>query len=194
MQRTLSVFFASAKTPDRAARSLQPMQPHCPYTAKLSFYGLLLGTAVLLAGCQSPQQTEEVPPVPRVDQMMAQAAASGESAENMLDWAGTYQAILPCNGCAGVAISVQLRSNKTALVRERRLGEPHQGSITPTFQGNFRFSTENPSLIALIDPGYTLPAYHFFVGENWIEMRDRRTGAALTHTTTYRLQKTSTPN
>lgn len=121
----------------------------------------------------------------------ASTLAPHERPEHVLDWVGTYQAIFPCNGCRGVAISVQLRADHTAVVRERRVGEPHDGTITPSFVGSFHFSSSHPNLIALTEPGISLPAYHFWVSEGWIELRDRRTGQRLSANDTFRMPKTS---
>ena len=172
-----------------------------------------LAAALLATGCQTqPRSQDDVPAPPMITTLAdsnpattaapaatapaplleAVALASGEHPEQALDWAGTYQAILPCNGCRGVAISVQLRADHTAVVRERRIGEPHDGTITPSFRGSFHFSRSHPGLIALTEAGISLPAYHFWVSEGWIELRDRRTGQRLGASDAYRLPKTST--
>lgn len=105
----------------------------------------------------------------------------------MLDWAGTYQAVLPER-----AISVQLRDDRTAVVRERSLdgtGAP----VYVTYQGPFRFDPAGGSLITLSESPEAQPVYRFFVGENWIELRDRASGAPLPQAQHYRLKKTSLP-
>jgi len=110
--------------------------------------------------------------------------------QTMLDWAGTYQAILPCNGCPGIAMSVQLRADQTAVVRERRLGGEAEPTPAETYQGPFHFDPPASSMVTLVKNAES-PAYRFFVSEGWIELRDRHTGAALTSTPAYRLRKTS---
>lgn len=148
---------------------------------------LSLATAALLAGCQSPPPTENVPP-PRID--LLGRGPLGDVPQTMLDWAGTYQAILPCNGCPGIAMSVQLRADQTAVVRERRLGGDAEPTPAQTYRGPFRFDPPAGSMVTLGQEAEP-PAYRFFVAEGWIELRDRHTGAALTSTPAYRLRKTS---
>ena len=154
-------------------------------------YGLIgwAAAAVMgLAACNSKPITENVPP-PQIADLVA-TTAMGDGPENMLDWAGTYQAVLPCNGCPGTAISVQLRPDRTAIVRERGLGT-HAGQSARTYSGAFRFDPPGGSLITLSKHAQESPAYRFFVAERWIELRDRSTGAALSQSAAYRLRKTS---
>lgn len=166
--------------------------------------GLLASAALLLlSGCSSKPITENVPPPPMTD-WVAQSTY-GDSAENSLDWDGTYQAVLPCKQCTGTgtgtgtgtatAMSVQLRQDYTAVVRERPLGSSRSEPATATtYSGTFRFDPKGGSLITLSAPAAGNPAYRFFVGEGWIELRDRTTGAALSPSPQqYRLRKTSDP-
>lgn len=148
---------------------------------------LSLATAALLAGCQSPPPTENVPP-PRID--LLGRTPLGDVPQTMLDWAGTYQAILPCNDCPGIAMSVQLRADHTAVVRERRLGGNAEPTPAQTYQGPFRFDPPAGSVVMLGHDAAS-PAYRFFVAEGWIELRDRHSGAALSSPLAYRLRKTS---
>lgn len=150
---------------------------------------LSLATAALLAGCQSPPPTENVPP-PRID--LLGRTPLGDVPQTMLDWAGTYQAILPCNDCPGIAMSVQLRADQTAVVRERRLGGNAEPTPAQTYQGPFRFDPPAGSVVMLGHDAAS-PAYRFFVAEGWIELRDRHSGAALSSPLAYRLRKTSLP-
>lgn len=151
-----------------------------------------IGSALLLIGCASKPVTENVPP-PRIDQLDPHMHV-GDAPENMLDWAGTYQAVLPCSNCPGIAISVQLRQDKTAAVRERRMGGDLDQAVAPTYTGAFRFDPPGGSIITLSTPTSPTPAYKFFVSEGWIEMRERATGAPLSPQAMYRLRKTNMPS
>ena len=90
------------------------------------------------------------------------------------------------------AISVQLRDDRTAVVRERSL-DSAGAPVNFTYQGPFRFEPAGGSLITLSKSPEAQPAYRFFVGENWIELRDRASGAPLPQAQHYRLKKTSLP-
>ena len=151
--------------------------------------GFLSITATLwLAGCAFRPATENVPP-PSIEQLTS-ARLQSDAAENMLDWAGTYQAVLPCQGCPSTAISVQLRGNHTAVVRERSVGSAPVNNTAQTYAGPFRFDPPGSSLIILSLGPQSMPAYQFFVGEGWLEIRNATNGAPLPQSA-LRLQKTS---
>lgn len=150
--------------------------------------GLCCVSATLwLAGCASPPPSENVPP-PRIDQ---QAAPVTDAAPQALDWVGTYQAVLPCADCPGIAISVQLRTPHSAVVRERRLGSDIDQQTAQTYAGPVHWEAQPEGLITLQQEA-AAPAYRFLVADGWIELRDRATGAPLPQNTLYRLRKTST--
>lgn len=152
------------------------------------FVGLLaLSTALWLAGCQNTPTTAEAESAPST------TSAPADTAENALDWAGTYQAILTCPSCVPRAISVQLRDDHTAVVRVRRLGDQPDATVTQTYRGPFRFDPTGSSLISLGQDPNAQPVYRFFVGENWIELRDRQTGDPLSNAYSFRLRKTAAP-
>lgn len=152
--------------------------------------GLLgLSAALWLAGCASPPVTENVPP-PRISDL---APLTGHAPESLRNWQGTYQAVLPCNGCPGIAISVQLRDPHTAVVRERRLGSEADPAVpSQAYAGPFHFDPPGGPLITL-GQGEEAPAYRFWVTEGWMEMRERATGAPLPQSALFRLRKTSQP-
>lgn len=167
------------------------MPERAPTSPSLAF-GLLTVSAVLwLAGCTNKPVTENAPPPPFGS--LFPNASLGEAPESLRDWSGTYQAVLPCNGCPGIALSVQLRGDQTALVRQRRLGSDIEVAPAQTYNGPFRFEPPGGRLITLSNSAQESPAYRFLVAEGWIEMRERHTGAALQPTTMYRLRKTSLP-
>ena len=152
---------------------------------------LAISSLMWLAGCASQPVTENVPPPPRWGEQHS-PAQTGDTPQNMLDWPGTYQAVLPCNGCAGIAISVQLRENHTAIVRERRLGTDIEKDVAQTYNGPFRFDGPAGSTITLAKANEPT-AYRFFVSEDWIEMRARDSGEPLPQSGLFRLRKTSEP-
>lgn len=149
--------------------------------------GLLLAGSVWLVGCTSQPVRENVPP-PVFYQPAAQPTPDGP--ELSLDWPGTYQGVLPCKGCPGIAMAVQLRPDKTASIRERYLNQPATVAPMSTYQGAFYFEPDQPGIITL-GPGPGLPvAAKFMLGEGWLDLRDRSSGAPLTADDSYRLRKT----
>jgi hypothetical protein len=154
----------------------------------LVFAMTVCSIALGLMGCVQKPFTENVPP-PSFDQG-AVVPPDMHHAQNALDWAGTYQAVLPCQDCPGTAISVQLRPDMTATVRERRLGTPADQGTPQTYQGPFSFGeAPNANLISLTPVNEQVPAYRFFVSEGWIELRERATGAPLSQNSLYRLRQ-----
>ena len=166
------------------------MQQRLPTRHAFGLVFLSLGVLWLTA-CASKPVTENVPP-PRIDQLMQQPV--GDAPQNMLDWSGTYQAVLPCNACPGIAMSVQLREDHTAVVRERKLGSDIEKAPAQTYNGAFYFDSPHGSLISLSTSAQEAPAYKFWVSEGWIELRERSTGNALPQSSMYRLRKTSQPS
>ena len=79
---------------------------------------LLLITALLatLAGCSSTKKHEEKRPL-RAPQDNVVA-----NARKNVAWQGTYQGILPCSACEGVATMIVLNPDMTYTTRTRMLG------------------------------------------------------------------------
>ena len=80
---------------------------------------LLLMTALLgaLFGCSSTRDKDEDRPPRRPVQ-----EAVVENARKNVSWQGTYQGILPCSACEGVATMIVLNPNMTYTTRTRMLG------------------------------------------------------------------------
>ena len=91
-------------------------------------------------------------------------------------------------------MSVQLREDHTAVVRERKLGSDIEKAPDQTYKGAFYFDSPHGSLITLSTSAQEAPAYKFWVSEGWIELRERSTGNALPQSSLYRLRKTSQPS
>lgn len=166
---------------------MRPRTAHRRPLAPVTCLALLAGAAALLAGCKQVPVTPDVPPP-----VFYQAGLAPEAVyvETVLDWPGTYQAVVPCRSCPGVAISVQLRAGKTALIRERYIGQANARPLQ-TYSGSFYFDPVNPGMIVMGQPGRPEAAARFFLSENYLELRDPVTGAPMANSAQYRLQKTS---
>ena len=153
----------------------------------LAFFRRPLTLAVLcmgaigMLGCTSPPTAETT------------TAAQQTATPAEPTWAGTYQALLPCSDCPGIAISVQLRPDQTAVVRARQLASATMPPKGATHTSPFSFDAANPQLIRLQRSTQAPIAYRFLLGDDWLEVRHRSTGAALEPRTNYRLRKTSLP-
>lgn len=104
------------------------------------------------------------------------------------EWAGTYQGLLPCDDCPGIAMAVQLRPDKSVTIRERPVGGP----LRTTIHGTLQFDPEARSIAIVTDPLLPPAARRFLLGEQWLELRTPDTGAPLADDPTrYRLRQTS---
>ena len=105
----------------------------------------LLITALLaaLAGCSSTKKHEEKRPM-RVPQENVV-----ENARKNVAWQGTYQGILPCSACEGVATMIVLNPDMTYTTRTRMLGIDDKDR---TGEGRFEWLPDN-SHIAIDSEG-----------------------------------------
>ena len=77
---------------------------------------LICGLAALMIGMVSckPQQNGVKSNV---------TVAAGDNSKNSLDWEGLYSAILPCDDCGGIQVSVDLLSNGTYKMKQVYFGK-----------------------------------------------------------------------
>ena len=136
---------------------------------------LLLALPLMLAACQAPTApTHETSTV--VD--------THHTAENSLDWAGSYTGLLPCADCEGIQTQLTLRSDKTYVLEEHYVKNGR--ALHPSTQtGRFQFDASHPALIRLDN---TTPQRVYFIGEGYAEARDAQ-GNKISSQLNYRLQQ-----
>lgn len=102
---------------------------------------LLLMTALLgaLFGCSSTRNKDEDRPARRPVQ-----EAVVENARKNVSWQGTYQGILPCSACEGVATMIVLNPNMTYTTRTRMLGIDDKDR---TGEGRFEWLPDNSHIV-----------------------------------------------
>lgn len=69
----------------------------------------------------------------QTDSATTKAMQDEHTSENSLDWAGTYEGIIPCADCTGVKTAVTLNSDKTFQYDTEYLGENLKSSDKGTF-------------------------------------------------------------
>lgn len=134
--------------------------------------------AIALAGCQDEQTNETTASMDNVVAEAEAATPTQESTEtdfevidqhtanNSLDWNGTYFGILPCADCEGIETQITLNHdgsysvNQTYLGKEDGFFESH-GQLSWNDEGNI-ITLENET-----------GANQFFVGENILFMLDK---------------------
>ncbi|MBK1780082.1 copper resistance protein NlpE N-terminal domain-containing protein [Advenella sp. WQ 585] len=132
----------------------------------------ILLTSFMVVGCaNNPVQENTVPDM--------------HTAEIALDWNGTYEGIFPCASCEGIKMKLELLPNKTyKLIQEYITNRP--GDKVFETSGKFEFDKTSPSLIRLDDNAENSV---YFVGEGYIEARDRQTGQPMSTKLNYKLNK-----
>lgn len=108
------------------------------------------------------------------------------NSQNSLDWHGKYKGMLPCADCEGIETELKLNPDSTYELEEEYKGGKSLGKENKV-TGKFSFDASG-SMITL---DQAANGRKFFVGENYIESRDRTTGEVLDKTLAerFKLQK-----
>ncbi|MDO4643503.1 MAG: copper resistance protein NlpE [Cardiobacteriaceae bacterium] len=96
--------------------------------------------AVVMAGCSfsSKDTGKEKHTVKRQDSSVT------ENARQKVAWQGTYQGILPCSSCEGVATMIVLKPDMTYTSRIRMLGVDDKDR---TGEGHFEWTEDNSHIV-----------------------------------------------
>ncbi|MCH7331626.1 copper resistance protein NlpE [Acinetobacter modestus] len=137
---------------------------------KKSIIAISLASLVLVA-CNKTEnkKVEEQTPTPATSEAVSEApvADTAHTAENALDWNGTYKGILPCADCEGIKTELELNSDKTYEIKETYLGK---GDGKPfESKGSFQFDSKNSSIIELDKAG---DSRKYFVAEGYLKALD----------------------
>ncbi|QER39136.1 copper resistance protein NlpE [Acinetobacter suaedae] len=133
---------------------------------KKSIIALSLASVFLVA-CSKNDNTKNEEQTPVTAASEAIAVDNAHTAENSLDWNGTYKGILPCADCEGIETELELNSDKTYELKETYLGK---GDGKPfESKGNFTFNSANTSIIELDQAG---DGRKYFVAEGYLKALD----------------------
>lgn len=97
----------------------------------------------------------------------AVAVDSAHTAENSLDWNGTYKGVLPCADCEGIETELELNADKTYELKETYLGKGDGKAFES--KGSFQFDANNTSVIELDKTGDNRK---YFVAEGFLKALD----------------------
>ena len=89
----------------------------------------------------------------------------GDNSMNSLDWAGTYEGMLPCADCEGIKSVVTINSDKTYVTKETYMGKDDKPIET---KGTFKWDDKGQK-ITLSDS----KRHSYFVGENTLTQLDK---------------------
>lgn len=88
----------------------------------------ILGTAVVLGALTSCNNAKSV------------GVDNEHTAQNSLDWNGTYSGVLPCADCEGIETELTINSDKTYILTTTYLGEDSQPEVK---KGTFKWEGNN---------------------------------------------------
>jgi len=135
---------------------------------KKSIIAISLASLVLVA-CSKTENKKVEEQTPTTTEAVSEAtvADTAHTAENALDWNGTYKGILPCADCEGIKTEIELNSDKTYEIKETYLGK---GDGKPfESKGSFQFDSKNSSIIELDKAG---DSRKYFVAEGYLKALD----------------------
>ena len=125
--------------------------------------------SLVLAACSKTENKKVEEQTPATTETVSEAtvADTAHTAENALDWNGTYKGILPCADCEGIKTELELNSDKTYEIKETYLGK---GDGKPfESKGSFQFDSKNSSIIELDKAG---DSRKYFVAEGYLKALD----------------------
>lgn len=122
----------------------------------------LAAAGLLFSACQQNNSTHKTTAGTAADS----AVSDGHTAQNSLDWASTYEGVLPCADCEGIKTTLTLKEDLTYLLREEYLKK----DVVNEEQGSFNWNKEGTSItVNRQDGGFLI----FFVGENQLRSLDQ---------------------
>ncbi|NAS05200.1 copper resistance protein NlpE [Acinetobacter haemolyticus] len=133
---------------------------------KKSIIALSLASVFLVA-CSKNDNTKNEEQMPTTAASEAIAADNAHTAENSLDWNGTYKGVLPCADCEGIETELELNSDKTYELKETYLGKGDGKPLES--KGSFTFNSANTSIIELDQSG---DERKYFVAEGYLKALD----------------------
>lgn len=135
---------------------------------KKSIIAISLASLVLSACSKTEnKKVEEQTPATTETVSEATVADTAHTAENALDWNGTYKGILPCADCEGIETELELNADKTYELKETYLGKGDGKAFES--KGSFQFDANNTSVIELDKTGDNRK---YFVAEGYLKALD----------------------
>lgn len=147
----------------------------------------VLSFSLLLGACHSSTENDASKAINGkvVNQQEEIAVPDYHTAQNSLDWAGVYEGLLPCADCEGIQTKLTLDYDGEYTLDQYYLKNNQQ--LNPSkISGQFSFDQQQQSLIRLDAKADNRT---FFVGENFVEVRDMTTGEKLSDKLDYSLRK-----
>lgn len=125
--------------------------------------------SIFLVACnkaETPKAEEQSSPATTAE-VASEVVDSAHTAENSLDWNGTYKGALPCADCEGIRTELELNLDKTYELKETYLGKGDGKAFES--KGKFTFDSKNGSIIELDKTGDNRK---YFVAEGYLKALD----------------------
>ncbi|MCH7314362.1 copper resistance protein NlpE [Acinetobacter sp. ANC 3882] len=125
--------------------------------------------SIFLVACnkaETPKTDEQTPPATSTE-ATSEVVDGAHTAENSLDWNGTYTGVVPCADCEGIKTELELNQDKTFELKETYLGKGDGKAFES--KGSFNFDSQNTSIIELDKAG---DGRKYFVAEGYLKALD----------------------
>lgn len=132
---------------------------------KKSIIALSLASVFLVACSKADNKNNQEQAPTAASEVVA--VDSTHTAENSLDWNGTYKGVLPCADCEGIETELELNADKTYELKETYLGKGDGKAFES--KGSFQFDANNTSVIELDKTGDNRK---YFVAEGYLKALD----------------------
>jgi Uncharacterized lipoprotein NlpE involved in copper resistance len=127
----------------------------------LSFMAIVC--AIVLVGCNQGKKTAE----PAGTNTTEQNKADTHTAQNSLDYTGTYKGVIPCADCEGIETEIILHSDGSFVKKSKYLGKGSE----EVFEEKGNYTWDPTGFIITLD-GIKDAPNRFRVEENTIRMFD----------------------
>ena len=144
---------------------------------------LLCATAAMaltLSACSKPEDKTNTT---AASEAQATPTQNLPASANDLNWVGDYKGILPCADCEGIETELELKANNMYELSEEYIGRQRDEFKA---KGTFSFDPDQSNVITLDEAGQKRK---FWIGDNFVELRDMQTGQALDTKLNYKLMK-----
>lgn len=133
------------------------------------YYLIPFVATLFLYSCKKESSVEEIKVSVAAINSDTIVKSSTHNASNALDWQGTYEGILPCADCEGIATSIQLKSDMTYILKVSYLGE--KKSTSSEKKGKFLWKSDG---VGIMLEGLDNAPNQYMIGENKLFQLDNQ--------------------
>lgn len=123
-----------------------------------SFFSAAICVALFQFGCNSPSETTSQPspelrmerPLAEIDETAVEATEAADNTDQKNNWmvVGSYEGLLPCDDCEGIATYLQLDEEMNFLLSRKYLGTERRSE---PLSGTYTFADNMVTLLGVAD-------------------------------------------